>query len=76
MTSRSNRQKKRRLDPAPLDGAVEPIHPKAMLVLLTKPEEWSTWLAAPTEIAVELQRPLPNATMRIVAQGARRDPAA
>ena len=57
------------------NGVVGPVHPKAMLVLLTTPEEWSTWLAAPTEIALELQRPLRDAEMRIVAQGARRDPA-
>ncbi|KQP05840.1 hypothetical protein ASF28_18240 [Methylobacterium sp. Leaf99] len=57
------------------NGIVGPVHPKAMPVLLTTPEEWSTWLAAPTEIALELQRPLPDARMRIVAQGARRDPA-
>ncbi|TXM72830.1 SOS response-associated peptidase [Methylobacterium sp. WL69] len=56
------------------NGIVGPLHPKAMPVLLTTPEEWSTWLAAPTEIALELQRPLPDAQMRIVAQGARRDP--
>ncbi|KQP62798.1 SOS response-associated peptidase [Methylobacterium sp. Leaf112] len=58
------------------NGVVGPIHPKAMPVLLTTQEEWSMWLAAPTEIALELQRPLPDAEMRIVAQGARRDPAA
>ena len=57
------------------NGIVGPVHPKAMPVLLTTPEEWSTWLAASTEIALELQRPLPDARMRIVAQGARRDPA-
>lgn len=56
------------------NGVVGPIHPKAMPVLLTTPEEWSTWLAAPTEIALELQRPLPDKMMRIVASGARRDP--
>ncbi|GJD30042.1 hypothetical protein PMNALOAF_1285 [Methylobacterium adhaesivum] len=57
------------------NGVVGPVHPKAMPVLLTTPEDWSTWLVAPTEIALELQRPLPDALMRIVAQGARRDPA-
>lgn len=57
------------------NGVVGPIHPKAMPVLLTTPEEWSTWLAAPTEIALELQRPLPDGMMRIVATGSRRDPA-
>lgn len=56
------------------NGVVGPIHPKAMPVVLTTPEEWSTWLAAPTEIALELQRPLPDAMMRIVATGARKDP--
>lgn len=57
------------------NGVVSPIHPKAMPVLLTTPEEWSTWLSAPTEIALELQRPLPDAAMKIVATGSRRDPA-
>lgn len=56
------------------NGVVGPIHPKAMPVLLTTPEEWSTWLSAPTEIALELQRPLPDTMMRIVATGARKDP--
>lgn len=57
------------------NGVVGPVHPKAMPVLLTTPEEWSTWLEAPTEIALELQRPLPDEAMTIVATGARKDPA-
>lgn len=57
------------------NGVVGPIHPKAMPVLLTTPEEWLTWLEAPTEIALELQRPLPDEAMTIVASGARKDPA-
>ena len=57
------------------NGVVGPIHPKAMPVLLTTPEEWSIWLSAPTEIALELQRPLPDTMMQIVATGSRRDPA-
>jgi putative SOS response-associated peptidase YedK len=57
------------------NGVVGAIHPKAMPVLLTTPEEWSTWLSAPTEIALELQRPLADTMMRIVSTGARRDPA-
>jgi putative SOS response-associated peptidase YedK len=56
------------------NGVVGLIHPKAMPVLLTTPEDWSTWLAAPMGIALALQRPLPDARMRIVAQGARQDP--
>ena len=57
------------------NGVVGPVHPKAMPVLLTTPEEWSTWLSAPTEIALELQRPLPDTMMRIVATGSRKDQA-
>nr|WP_246689439.1 SOS response-associated peptidase family protein [Methylobacterium sp. WL19] len=56
------------------NGIVGPVHPKAMPVLLTTPEECSTWLNAPTEIALELQRPLPDDMMKIIAAGARKDP--
>lgn len=56
------------------NGVVGPIHPKAMPVLLTTPAEWATWLEAPTEEALKLQRPLPDAAMKIVASGTRRDP--
>ncbi|UZO92347.1 Hypothetical protein RMP42_02621b [Roseomonas mucosa] len=51
------------------------IHPKAMPVLLTTPDEMDTWLEAPQGIARELQRPLPDDDMLIVAKGNRRDPA-
>ncbi|MCW8088418.1 SOS response-associated peptidase [Sabulicella glaciei] len=53
---------------------VGPIHPKAMPVLLTKPEEMETWLEAPWETAKALQRPLPDAEMVIVSKGNRTDP--
>lgn len=55
------------------NGIVGPVHPKAMPVLLTKPEEWRTWLEAPVEEALELQRPLPDDEMKVVAEGGRRD---
>ncbi|MBE7246974.1 MAG: SOS response-associated peptidase family protein, partial [Actinomycetospora chiangmaiensis] len=55
------------------NGVVGPVHPKAMPVLLTKPEEWATWLEAPTAEALRLQRPLPDLEMREVARGARSD---
>jgi putative SOS response-associated peptidase YedK len=55
------------------NGVVGPVHPKAMPVLLTKPEEWATWLEAPTQEALRLQRPLPDGEMREVARGERKD---
>lgn len=57
----------------PPNGVVGPVHPKAMPVLLTKPEEWATWLEAPTTEALKLQRPLPDEEMREVARGERKD---
>ncbi|WP_342162934.1 SOS response-associated peptidase [Methylobacterium sp. SD21] len=56
------------------NGVVGPVHPKAMPVLLTKPEEWAAWLEAPTAEAMTLQRPLPDDEMVEVARGARKDP--
>ena len=45
------------------------IHPKAMPVILTTPEEVETWMTAPAEEALKLQRPLPDGALRIVARG-------
>ena len=59
-------------DPNPL---VEAVHPKAMPVILTRPEEWAQWLSAPTPRALELQRPLPDGELDIVAEGSREDAA-
>jgi putative SOS response-associated peptidase YedK len=44
-----------------------------MPVLLTTKEECGTWLEAPTEEALRLQRPLPDGLMREVARGERHD---
>ncbi|GJE62764.1 hypothetical protein MPOCJGCO_4900 [Methylobacterium trifolii] len=57
----------------PANGMVGPVHPKATPVLLTTPEEWRTWLDAPVEEALKLQRPLPDAEMREVARGEQGD---
>ena len=52
---------------------VAPIHPKAMPVILTKPDEIKEWLTAPIKEAFRLQRPLPNDALRIVAGGQKQD---
>ncbi len=39
------------------NNIVGPIHPKAMPVILTRPEEVEAWLTAPVEEALKLQRP-------------------
>jgi putative SOS response-associated peptidase YedK len=54
---------------------VAPIHPKAMPVILTTPEEVHLWLAADAPEALELQRPLPDDALRIVASGEKEDTA-
>jgi putative SOS response-associated peptidase YedK len=48
------------------DGMVGPIHPKAMPVILTTPEEYDVRLNASTEEALKLQRPLPDDMLRKV----------
>jgi putative SOS response-associated peptidase YedK len=42
-------------------------------VILTAPEEYETWLTAPAEVALNLQRPLSDDMLEIVAEGARND---
>ncbi len=49
------------------------IHPKAMPVILTKPDEIETWMTSPWVKASTLQRPLANGTLRIVARGEKQD---
>ena len=45
-----------------------------MPVILTTEEECDVWMRAPWDEAGQLQRPLPNTMLRIVASGAREDP--
>lgn len=55
------------------NAEVAPVHPKAMPVILTRPEEWRLWLTAPAPQALSLQRPLPDGLLRIVVEGLRED---
>ena len=55
------------------NAEVGAIHPKAMPVILTTPEEVETWMHAPTPEALQLQRPLRDGTLQIVARGTKKD---
>jgi|SRR5579871_5671715 len=55
------------------NDVVKPIHTKAMPVMLTEPAEFDAWLSADVGEALELQRPLPAANLKIVAMGERKD---
>jgi putative SOS response-associated peptidase YedK len=56
------------------NALVGTYHPKAMPVILTSKEEIDVWMEAPVPVALELQRPLPDGALTIVARGAKQDP--
>jgi putative SOS response-associated peptidase YedK len=58
------------------NDVVGSIHMKAMPVILTTADEIETWLTAPKEEAIALQRPLPDGVLEIVAVGQKLDGAA
>jgi putative SOS response-associated peptidase YedK len=49
------------------------IHPKAMPVILTQPDQIEAWLTAPVADALKMQQPLPDGTLKIVARGEKED---
>ncbi|PZO66540.1 MAG: DUF159 family protein [Paracoccus denitrificans] len=48
------------------NAAVQSVHPKAMPVILTDPDDWVTWLTAPAQQAMALQRPLPDGALELI----------
>ncbi|WP_411891928.1 SOS response-associated peptidase [Yoonia sp. SDW83-1] len=48
------------------NAVVAPIHPKAMPVILTDPDQVQQWLTAPVADALTLQRPLPDDQLVLV----------
>jgi putative SOS response-associated peptidase YedK len=55
------------------NAEVAPIHPKAMPVILTEPDELQIWMNAPWSDAKAIQRPLPDGVLKIVASGQKQD---
>jgi putative SOS response-associated peptidase YedK len=55
------------------NAEVGAIHPKAMPVILRDAAEVDLWMNAPLAEALKLQRPLPDASLKIVARGEKED---
>lgn len=52
------------------------VHPGAMPVILTTPEDIEMWMTADWSDAKALQRPLPDGSLIVVSRGQKRDPPA
>lgn len=55
------------------NAEVGAIHPKAMPVILTQPDEVEIWMTAPWEQAKALQRPMPDGSLHVVQRGGKKD---
>ena len=55
------------------NGVVKPVHERAMPVILRTREEVDVWMNAPRQVALELQRPLPDDAVKIVLRDAKED---
>jgi putative SOS response-associated peptidase YedK len=55
------------------NAEVGAIHPKAMPVILTTPEEVETCMTAAPDETLKLQRPLSDGSLKIVARGVKED---
>ena len=51
------------------NAEVGAIHAKAMPVILTKPEEIEQWMTAESDVALRLQRPLADGSLRHCGKG-------
>jgi putative SOS response-associated peptidase YedK len=57
---------------AEVNDVVGAVRPKAMPVILTSADDIETWMSAPAEEALKLQRPLEDGELMIVARRSER----
>ena len=55
------------------NAEVGAIHPKAMPVILTQADQVEAWLTLPVTEALQMQKPLPDGALKIVARGEKED---